>query len=69
MSTQSARLQYAVKTLRDRWELARETWDDQAARDFEKQHLYPIESLSENAILGMDKLAEVLSKIRRACEE
>jgi hypothetical protein len=37
------------------------------ARDFEKNHLIPMESQANNAIRGMDKLAEILSKLRHDC--
>lgn len=69
MSAQSGRLQHAIKNLRDHWELARETWDDQVARDFEKNHIMPMEQISKSAMIGMDKLSEVLTKLKRACEE
>lgn len=69
MSAQSGRLQHAIRNLRDQWDLARETWDDQVAVDFEKNHVMPLEQLSKSSMVGMDKLSEVLTKIRRACEE
>jgi hypothetical protein len=37
------------------------------ARDFEKNHLVPLESESKNAIRGMDKLHEILAKLRHDC--
>jgi hypothetical protein len=69
MSAQSGRLQHAIKNLRDHWELARETWDDQVARDFEKNHIMPLEQLGRSAMVGMDKLSEVFMKLKHACEE
>jgi hypothetical protein len=67
MSAGAARLKHAMKTLNDRWDLTRELWDDHVARDFEKNHLYPLDSQVEHALHGMDKLAEVLSKVRNEC--
>ena len=69
MSAHSGRLQHAIRNLRDQWDRTRETWDDQVAVDFEKNHLMPLEQLSKSAMVGMDKLSEVLIKLRRACEE
>jgi len=69
MSAHSGRLQHALKHLREQWEIVQETWDDANARDFEKNHIIPLEQTTRNAILGMDELAEVLSKIRAQCKE
>jgi hypothetical protein len=69
MSAHSSRLQHAVRDLREKWEITRETWDDQVARDFEKNHLAPLEHMAKHTIIGMDKLSETLGKIRRQCQE
>jgi hypothetical protein len=69
MSTHSSRLQHAFKDLREKWDITRESWDDQVARDFEKNHLDTLEHLVNHAIVGMDKLSEALGKIRRQCQE
>jgi hypothetical protein len=69
MSTHSSRLQHAHKDLREKWDITRETWADQVARDFEKNHLDPLEHLVKHTLTGMDKLSEALGKIRRQCEE
>lgn len=67
MSAGSARLNFALKTLRERWDDTKESWADQVARDFEKNHLLPLESQSNTAIKGMEKLSEVLNKLRQDC--
>ena len=41
MSAQSGRLQHALKHLREQWDIAQDTWDDPASRDFEKNHIDP----------------------------
>jgi hypothetical protein len=63
----SARLQYSLKTLREHWNETTEQWDDKVSQDFEKNHLVPLEQLSNNAIRGIDEIAELISKIRRDC--
>ena len=69
MSAQSSRLQHALKDLREKWDITRESWDDQVARDFEKNHLDPVEHVVKHTLVGMDKLSETLGKIRRQCQE
>ena len=64
MSAGSSRLSYCLKTLREHWYIAQEKWSDGVARDFEKNHLFPIDQQASTAIKGMEKLAEVMSKIR-----
>jgi hypothetical protein len=67
MSTGSARLNHALKTLRERWEETKGYWSDEVARDFEKNHLLPLESQTNSATRGMEKLAEVFSRLRHEC--
>lgn len=67
MSAGSARLNFSLKTLRERWDAAKEQWSDQVSRDFEKNHLEPLERQAESAMHGMDKIVEVLRKIRQDC--
>jgi hypothetical protein len=69
MSAHSGRLQHALKHLREQWDIAQETWRDANARDFEKNHIIPLEQHTKHAILGMEKLSEVLGKIRAQCKE
>ncbi len=69
MSAQSGRLQHALKHLREKWDIAQDTWNDPASRDFEKNHLVPLEQTTKNAIIGMEKLTEVLGKLRAQCRE
>jgi hypothetical protein len=69
MSAHSGRLTHSLKHLREQWDIALDTWDDAASRDFEKLHLIPLEQTTKNAITGMEKLSEVLGKIRAQCKE
>lgn len=69
MSQQSGRLQHALKTLREKWDIAIETWDDPVSRDFEKNHIIPLEQTAKHAMIGMEKIAETLGKIRAQCKE
>lgn len=67
MSAGSARLKHAMKNLREHWDQTRELWADKNAQDFEKLHLVPLEQQVENARRGMEKLTEVLQKLRADC--
>ncbi len=69
MSAQSGRLQHALKHLREQWDIAKETWADQNAREFERLHIVPLEQTTKHAIIGMEKLSETLGKIRGQCKE
>ena len=67
MSAGSARLKHAMNTLREHWKNTREQWDDGVAREFEKNHLDPVDSQVDHALRGMDKISELLHAIRRDC--
>ena len=67
MSAGAARLKHAMKTLNEHWEQTREVWADRVAADFEKNHLLPVEQQVENARRGMDKITEIMQKIRQDC--
>ncbi|GAC1467133.1 MAG: hypothetical protein NVSMB9_08410 [Isosphaeraceae bacterium] len=67
MSAGSGPLKHALKSLREHWQGTEEVWDDAVARDFEKNHLAPLDRQVENVLRGMDKLSELLTKIRHDC--
>jgi hypothetical protein len=56
-----------MRTLREHWDVTREMWDDRVAEEYEKNHLIPLEQQVENARRGMDKLHEILQKVRHEC--
>jgi hypothetical protein len=67
MGAGSARLTFTQKALRERWDDVKQQWSDQVSRDFEKNHLHPLDQQTSSAIRAMDKLADVLSKLRQDC--
>jgi len=67
MSAGSARLTFSLKTLRERWDASAEQWSDNVSRDFEKNHLAPLDHQSTAAIRAMEKMSDILSKIRQDC--
>ncbi len=60
-------MHHAIRTLRVRWEVTKEKWADKVAQDFEKNHLLPLEQQTETAVRGMEKINEVLMKVRQDC--
>jgi len=67
MSAGAARLKHALKTLRENWEITKELWADGVARDFEKEHIIPLEQQVNTTLRGMDKINDVMSKVRQEC--
>lgn len=58
------RLKHHLRALLDRWETTKETWNDQVRRDFEAQHLAPLETAVASAINGMREFSEELAKLK-----
>jgi hypothetical protein len=69
MSASSGRLQYALKKLREQWDISQESWSDNVSREFEKHHIIPLEQITKNSINGMEQIAEVLAKVKAQCRE
>lgn len=67
LSVAKANLMDAVKTLRLRWERAREHWDDAAARQFEQEFIAHLDAKVLAAAKGLDQVAELTAQVRRDC--
>jgi hypothetical protein len=65
----SGSLQQAARALRDRWLITEATWSDAVRRRFEERYLVPLEPAVDAALIGMQKLAEVLEQVRRDCSD
>jgi hypothetical protein len=66
MSSEGAtKLQYALKTLRVKWDETVDAWSDKVRHDYETNHMIPLERQVETTIRGMDELAEILSRMKR----
>lgn len=68
-STGRAMLADAIKQLGVAWSRAREHWDDEAARKFEKTYLEPVQPKLRSTQGAMEKLAEATAAARRACSD
>lgn len=65
----SHRLKHAIRTLQDQWRVTEATWNDSVRRRFEERHILPLDPAVDAAVLGMQKLAEVLDQVRRDCSD
>jgi hypothetical protein len=65
----SHRLKHALRALKERWLATDPTWTDTVRQRFEDRYISPIDPASDAALIGMQKLAEVLDKVRRDCSD
>jgi hypothetical protein len=65
----STRLHQTIRALREQWLVTEATWGDSVRQRFEERHLAPLEPAVDAAINGMQKIAEVLDKVRRDCSD
>lgn len=65
----ATRLKQTIRALNDRWMLTEPTWSDDVRRRFEERHLAPLSPAVEAAVIGLQKLADVLDQVRRDCSD
>jgi hypothetical protein len=63
------RLKHAIKVLRDQWLAVEPAWSDAVRRRFEERFIFPIDPAGDAALIGMQKLGDVLDQIRRDCSD
>ncbi len=63
------RLKRATRDLQACWEETRETWDDQAARDFQQQHLEPILPALRLVMAATSELDDIFRRAIRDCDD
>jgi hypothetical protein len=61
----SNRLRHAIRALREHWLTTESTWNDSARRRFEERYLKPLDPATDAAMIGMQKFAEILDRVRR----
>ena len=67
MSAGANKLNHAMKTLRERFDLSETGWHDQVRADFETRQIEPTELQVAATMRAMVRLDEVLRKMRRDC--
>jgi len=63
------RLKHAIRTLRDQWWATEPNWNDEVRRRFEARYVQPLEPAIDSAVFGIQKLAEILDRVRRDCSD
>ena len=65
----SNRLKHSIQTLRDQWRATEPTWNDAVRRRFEERYILPLEPAVDAALVGIQKLGDVLDRVRRDCSD
>jgi hypothetical protein len=68
-SAGTGKLSFALKTLRACWDSTQDEWSDDVRRDFEENHLTPIEQELLATVNATSNLAQTLTKALQECEE
>ena len=69
MSLDTGRYQLyaALKTLRERWQDAKETWHDAVEQKFTEDVWEPLEQHVQAALSAIDRLAGVVARAKQDC--
>ncbi len=65
----ASRLKQTIRALQDQWCITEATWSDVVRRRFENRHLDPLDPAVDAAVIGIQKLAEVLGQLRNDCSD
>ncbi|HEY2882936.1 MAG TPA: hypothetical protein VGJ15_10890 [Pirellulales bacterium] len=68
LTSGSAKIATAYKTLRLRWDDTAEHWNDANRRRFEENYLNPLEPQIASALEAIARLAEILGRAEHECE-
>ena len=68
LNASKSRLDAISKELSVHWEQTKNYWRDQKALDFEQKYLDELFRYSTKTILVLEKLEEILKKVRSDCE-
>ena len=68
LNASKSRLDGITKELSVHWEQAKSSWRDQKSDEFEKKYLDELFALTGKSVLVIEKLDEILKKVRSDCE-
>jgi len=68
LSSSKNRLVAITKELSKRWEETKNHWRDAKSQEFEQRYMIELFANVDKTITVMDKLNEVISKVRKDCE-
>ncbi len=66
MNNSVSELQVQLRRLLQQWEAARQVWNDAVSREFQEQHLEPLEAQTRAAQCEMEKVAGVIAGARKS---
>ena len=64
-----AKLRYAAEKLLLRWEETQSQWNDAVSRDFEREHLAPLDPPLAAALRAIEGLSEILVRAEQECRD
>lgn len=64
-----AKLRFAAQKLQLRWDETKTDWNDAVSRDFEREHLAPLELPLSSALRAIEVLSEVLGRAAHDCQD
>lgn len=62
------RLAMVTKELTAKWRETRESWKDAKSEEFEHKYIDELQTSVDTALIVIEQLDKVISKIRRECE-
>ena len=68
LNANKSRLSSITKELSVQWDQTKNYWRDQKSAEFEKKYLLELFAYANKTILVIEKLDEVLKKVRNDCE-
>jgi len=69
LNTGVGKLSQAYSKLKEQWAQTQVHWQDDTCRRFEEEHLREIPARLQFLLAGVQRLAEVLEKAERECED
>lgn len=68
MSPNASRLAMVTKDLLIQWQQTRENWPDAKSLEFERKYLEELKAGVDTAVIIIEQLDKLLTKIRKDCE-
>lgn len=65
--TSATRIHDAVESLEAAWAATEEEWRDSSSRNFNEEHIEPIGPKVRAALIALNRLSEVASRVQREC--
>lgn len=69
LHTEASKLELAFELLRSADAEATHHWDDSTHREFQEKYLGPLEPQLKRAVGAVQRLAEVLARAQRECDD